>query len=87
MQTARDGIPQTSEPEARPDNVRVLPARKGTAPRESEGIHVQEEELSFASAQPMFRMRCDCGRSWFELELKIFVRCPACERLSRVQIT
>jgi hypothetical protein len=32
-------------------------------------------------------MRCECGRSWFELELKIFVRCPACERLNRVHIT
>ncbi len=86
MQTARDGIPQSSESEARSDNVRAIPARRGTAPRESEGIQVQEEELSMATAQPLFRMRCECGRSWFELELKIFVRCPACERLNRVHI-
>ena len=55
-------------------------------PPESNGIQVQEEELSVATAQCMYRMRCGCGRSWFELELKILVKCPACARLNRVHI-
>ena len=61
MQTARDGIPQSSESEARPDNVRAMPARKGTAPRETEGIQVQEEELSMASAQPLLECAANAG--------------------------
>ncbi len=52
----------------------------------SDGILVQEDELSSATAQPMYRMRCDCGRSWFELELKTLVSCPACLRLNRVHL-
>jgi hypothetical protein len=29
-------------------------------------------------------MRCECGRSWFELELPKFVKCPACHKLGLV---
>ena len=84
MQTARDGNPQSSESEARPDNVRAIPARKGIPLRESEGIQVQEEELSMATAQPLFRMRCECGRSWFELQLPNLATCPACSKMGLV---
>src|SRR2546430_9126243 len=28
--------------------------------------------------QRVYKMRCECGRSWFELELPKFVTCPAC---------
>ena len=50
------------------------------------GIEVHEEELSTITAQKLYQMRCECGRSWFELELKMLVRCPACARLNRVSI-
>ena len=71
---------------SRGGNVRALRAHVRPTPRESDGILVQEEELSSATAQHLFRMRCECGRSWFELELKMLVRCPACARLNRVSI-
>jgi hypothetical protein len=48
------------------------------------GIEVQEEELGAVIAQRMYKMRCGCGRSWFELELKKFVTCPACRKLGLV---
>jgi len=54
------------------------------ATRESDGIVVQEGELGSAIAQRFYRMRCECGRSWIELELKKLVKCPACSRLARV---
>ena len=50
------------------------------------GVLVEENELSSATAQQMFRIRCECGRSWFELELKQIVKCPGCSRLSRVEM-
>lgn len=65
--------------------VRTLHSHSRIAPSESEGILVQEEELSTATAQRMYRMRCECGRSWYELELKALVKCPGCTKLSRVQ--
>jgi hypothetical protein len=87
MQTARGPTPLPPENDVRADNVRTLRSPLRSTPGESAGIQVQEEELSSATAQRMFRMRCDCGRSWFELELKVLVRCPACARLSRVHMT
>ena len=72
---------------SRASNVRIVGAHARPTPRESDGILVQEEELSSATAQHLFRMRCECGRCWFELELKQLVKCPACSRLNRVQIT
>ena len=50
------------------------------------GIDVQEEELGQIKAQQMYRMRCECGRPWFELELKRLVQCPACRRLNVVSL-
>jgi hypothetical protein len=50
------------------------------------GIEVQEEELGQIKAQQMYRMRCECGRPWFELELKRLVQCPACRRLNVVSL-
>jgi hypothetical protein len=50
----------------------------------SQGIDVQEEELGSVTAQCMYKMRCECGRSWFELELPPLVRCPACAKLCLV---
>jgi hypothetical protein len=48
------------------------------------GIEVHEDELGVVSAQQLFRMRCQCGRSWFELELNRLAKCPACHRLGLV---
>jgi hypothetical protein len=48
------------------------------------GIEVHEEEWGTVTAQLVYKMRCDCGRSWFELELLKFVECPACHKLGLV---
>ncbi|HEY4340607.1 MAG TPA: hypothetical protein VGM97_11750 [Steroidobacteraceae bacterium] len=74
------------ETNARFSKVQAIRSGVRTRPPESSGIQVQEEELSLATAQCLYRMRCGCGRSWFELELKILVKCPACSRLNRVHI-
>jgi hypothetical protein len=48
------------------------------------GILVREEELGTVRAQRLYKMRCECGRSWFELELPTLVECPACRKLCLV---
>lgn len=48
------------------------------------GILVREEELRSIKAQRLFKMRCECGRSWFELDLPTLVECPACKKLGLV---
>lgn len=48
------------------------------------GIEVHEEKWGMVTAQRVYKMRCECGRSWFELELLKFVRCPACQALGLV---
>jgi hypothetical protein len=53
------------------------------APPDS-GIEVHEEEWGTVTTQRLYKLRCECGRSWFELELPKFVRCPACHRLCLV---
>lgn len=52
----------------------------------AEGIDVREERLGSVTAQPMFRLCCECGRSWYELELPTFVRCPECAKLGVVYL-
>lgn len=54
--------------------------------REGSGIEVHEEELGTVTAQRLFKMRCECGRSWFELELPRLIQCPACAKLNLVSI-
>jgi hypothetical protein len=49
-----------------------------------DGILVQEDELGLVKAQHLYKMRCECGRSWFELELPKLVKCPACQRINLV---
>ena len=68
------------------DIVRIGPQQGGSRKRCHSGIEVQEEELGQITAQPMYRMRCGCGRPWFELELKRLVQCPACHRLNLVSL-
>jgi hypothetical protein len=50
------------------------------------GIDVREEDLSIVEAQRLYQMRCECGRSWFELVLKTLVQCPACHKLGLVSL-
>jgi hypothetical protein len=54
--------------------------------RKREAIEVHEQELGTVTAQRLFKMRCECGRSWFELELPQFIKCPACAKLNLVSI-
>jgi hypothetical protein len=67
-------------------SVRPLRQHPRSGHSDSEGILVQEDELSTATAQRLYRMRCECGRSWFELELKSLIKCPSCSRLNRVEM-
>jgi hypothetical protein len=48
------------------------------------GIEVQEGEWSTVTVQHVYKIRCECGRSWFELEPPKVVRCPACHKLGLV---
>jgi hypothetical protein len=48
------------------------------------GIEVHEEEWGSVTVQQLYKVRCECGRSWFELELPEVVKCPACHKLSLV---
>lgn len=54
------------------------------SPKNGDGIEVQEEELCAVTAQVLYKMRCECGRAWFELELPRLVKCPACDKLGLV---
>lgn len=57
------------------------------APATVSGIEVREEKWCTITAQHVYKMRCECGRSWFELELPKFVKCPACHQLGLVSHT
>lgn len=60
-------------------------ATRARARRESTGgIEVQEEELGSITAQRLYKMRCGCGRSWFELQLPNLATCPACSKMGLV---
>jgi hypothetical protein len=61
------------------------PIRRRKEPDDS-GIQVREEPLAAVSAQRMYKMRCECGRSWFELVCGTIVQCPACKRLGLIAI-
>jgi hypothetical protein len=50
------------------------------------GIEVHEEELGRVTAQHVYKMRCNCGRSWLELELPRLAECPACHKLGLVSV-
>jgi hypothetical protein len=61
--------------------------RQHYASPRTDGIEVFEDELGTVSAQRVYKMRCECGRSWFELELPKLSKCPACLRLNLVVAT
>src|SRR5580704_8210651 len=48
------------------------------------GIEVHEEKWGTVTVQHVYKMRCECGRSWFELEVPQFVKCPACKKLALI---
>jgi hypothetical protein len=52
----------------------------------SSGMTVEEEVLRVVSAQIIYQLRCECGRSWFALELPTFVKCPACRKVGMVTL-
>ncbi len=68
------------------ESIARIGSQQGSRKRYQTGIEVEEEELGQIKAQLMYRMRCDCGRPWFELELKRLIQCPACRRLSLVSL-
>lgn len=74
---------------AHPGKFRPLDRRAGlnvALPRSetAKGIEVREEKWGTVTVQRVYKMRCECGRSWFQLELPRFVRCPACHQLDFV---
>ena len=90
--TARVAPAETGSARA---NLKVVPAKSEaksllppTASRrgaqKNDGIEVHEDELGMITAQRMYRMRCECGWLWFELELPRLVKCPACQKLNLV---
>ena len=62
----------------------LSPRRRRDGAPSGAGIEVQEEELGTVTAQRLYKMRCECGRSWFELELPRLIQCPACAKLNLV---
>ncbi len=58
-----------------------VPAPQSTT---DSGIEVHEEEWGTVTVQQLYKVRCECGRSWFELELPKVVKCPACLKLGLV---
>jgi hypothetical protein len=51
----------------------------------ADGIEVREQELGVVYAQRLYKLRCECGRSWFDLDLPEITECPACHRLAIVK--
>ena len=60
--------------------LKVAPTETATV----SGIEVHEEKWGTVTAQHVYKMRCECGRSWFELEFLDFVQCPACHKFGLV---
>jgi hypothetical protein len=50
------------------------------------GIEVHEEKWGTVTVQHVYKVHCECGRSWFELELPRFVKCRACHQLGLVSM-
>ena len=65
---------------SRPVIVQVAPADAAS----DDGIEVHEEKLGKVIVQRLYRMRCECGRSWIALVLPKFVKCPACHKFGQV---
>jgi hypothetical protein len=57
-----------------PADTRMLPR----ITRMPAGIEVVEQRAGSATAQWVLRVRCQCGRGWFEVEACESARCPRC---------
>ena len=44
------------------------------------GIQVEEGQLGLIKAQLVYRMRCECGRAWFDIQLPKLAECPSCAK-------
>lgn len=64
------------------------PSRSTPAPDtdSSSGMTVEEEELRIVTAQIVYQLHCQCGRSWFALQLETFAKCPACKKVGLVSL-
>jgi hypothetical protein len=84
---ARSGL-RVAAPASQSQSPSVAPesASQQRAGQRDDGIEVHEDELGSVMAQRLYKMRCECGRSWFELELPKIVQCPACLKLNLVSI-
>jgi hypothetical protein len=67
-------------PPSRQVVVQVTPPETAT----DGGIEVHEEKLGKVIVQRLYRMRCECGRSWIALLVPKFVKCPACHKFGQV---
>ena len=68
-----------------PSPGRQVSVQNAAAQATDGGIEVHEQEWgTVITVQRMYKVRCACGRSWFELELPKFVTCPACHKLGLV---
>jgi hypothetical protein len=72
--------PGDFRPPSRQVVVQVAPPETAT----DGGIEVHEEKLGEVTAQLLYKMRCECGRSWIALLVPKFVKCPACHKFGRV---
>jgi hypothetical protein len=75
---------RTTDPGTLPQLPRVDPSVALPETATDSGIEVHEEEWGTVTMQHLYKMRCECGRSWFELEVPQFVKCPACNKLGLV---
>ena len=48
------------------------------------GIEVHEQQLGTIKAQLVYRMRCECGRPWFDIQLPKLAECPSCGKMGVV---
>jgi hypothetical protein len=49
------------------------------------GIVVEETEMGRATGQWVVRIRCGCGRRWFDVQMVKTARCPRCEMMAIVK--
>jgi len=65
------------------------PAEAASVPRITrmpDGIEVVEQRLGRAAGQWVMRVRCQCGRGWFELEAIHAATCPRCGLIVYVDV-
>jgi hypothetical protein len=81
-QIAQRGIVRPNGPRA---GLRSIPPEiQSKSP--AHGIEVHEDSLNSVRAQRLYKLRCECGKSWFELELPKIVQCPACLKPGLVSV-